>query len=55
MQQIRAELMKYDIADVWNGDETAYYWLMQPGVSHQACPGRLQVTSTGTDPGNVGT
>ena len=25
MQQIRAELMKYDIADVWNADETAYY------------------------------
>ena len=50
MQQIRAELMKYDIADVWNADETAYYWRMQPGVSPQACLGRLQVTSTETDP-----
>ena len=24
MQQIRVELMKYDIADIWNADETAY-------------------------------
>ena len=37
MQPIWAELMKYDIADVWNGDETAYYWRMQPDRRFTTC------------------
>ena len=30
MQQIWTELTKYDIADIQNADETAYYWQMRP-------------------------
>ena len=37
MQQIRAELMKYDIADVWNADETAYYWRIQLDRGPRTC------------------
>ena len=37
MQQIRAELVKYDIIDIWNVDETAYYWRMQPGRRLTTC------------------
>ena len=37
MQQIQAELMKYDIADVWNADETAYYWRIQPDRGLSTC------------------
>ena len=37
MRQIRAELMKYDIADIWNADETAYDQWMQPGCGLTTC------------------
>ena len=39
MQKIRAELTKYDIVDIWNADETVYYWRMQPnrGLQHARC------------------
>ena len=37
MQQIRAGLTKYDIADIWNADETVYYWRVQPDRGLTIC------------------
>ena len=42
MQEIRAVLPKYDLRDIYNCDETAYYWRMQPdrGLSTQQFAGK---------------
>ena len=37
MQQIRAELTKYDIAGIWDAGETAYYWRMQQDRGLATC------------------